>query len=86
MSAKGTPPTPFAPQPTGWTAWNVVSTSNAATTTFTLTFPGYSYCAKVEVAKYLNAYGGIGTTIYSHGYNTCVPGATQLERELKVTY
>lgn len=86
MAAAGTPPTPFAPQPTGWTPWSVVSSANAATTTFTLTFPGYSYCAVVEVAKVKLVSGVVQTSVLSHGYNTCVSGATQLERELKVTY
>ncbi|MBY0473085.1 hypothetical protein K2Q00_02245 [Patescibacteria group bacterium] len=86
MAAAGTPPVPFATQPTGWTPWSVVSTANAATTTFTLTFPGYSYCAVVEVGKTTDVSGTVQTIAYSHGFNTCVPGATQLERELKITY
>ncbi len=85
MAANGTPPVPFAAQPTGWTAWGVTSSASAATTTFTLTFPGYTYCAVVEVSKITSA-GVSQTVIYSHGFNSCVAGATRLERELKVTY
>lgn len=86
MAAKGTPPVPFAAEPTGWTPWNIVATANAATTTFTLTFPGYPYCAVVQVGKVTSASGAVQTTIYSHGFNTCAGGTAQLEREFKVSY
>ncbi|MEI6864145.1 MAG: hypothetical protein WCK46_02130 [Candidatus Adlerbacteria bacterium] len=87
IAAKGTPPTPFGPEPGGWGTWNVGSTDTAATTTFTLTFPSYSYCARVEVGKVVNNLGIVSTTIRSHGYNTCAKNAqNQLERELKVSY
>jgi hypothetical protein len=87
VAANGTPPASFGPQPTGWTTWTVDAIANAATTTFTLTFPSYAYCAKVEVGKVLNSSGTISTNIFSHGYNTCVPNTPgQLEREFKVNY
>lgn len=87
MAAQGTPPTPFAAEPTGWSAWRVVSDASSATTTFTLTFPSYSYCATVEVAKTVSGTGVISTTVFSHGFNTCAANAqNQLERELKVSY
>jgi hypothetical protein len=86
VAANGTPPTPYVAQGVTWTQWAVTSNANAATTTFTLTFPNYSYCEKVEVAKYTNG-GAVSTTILSHGYNTCIAGSQiQLERELKVSY
>ncbi|HVY72678.1 MAG TPA: hypothetical protein VG984_01315 [Candidatus Paceibacterota bacterium] len=87
IASVGTAPVPFAPAPTGWGAWNIASITGAATTTFTLTFPPYSYCAVVQVSKYTKPDGVIGTTIYSHGYNTCATNAqNQIERELKATY
>lgn len=87
VSVVGTAPTPYTAPPTGWTPWNIVSTNTEATTTFMLSFPPYPYCARVEVAKYTRSDGTIGTTIYSHGYNTCTTNApNQLERLLKVTY
>lgn len=88
IAANGTPPVPFAVGPTGWTPWSVVSTSNSATTTFTITLPPYTYCAVVEVAKVTNqSTGVVNTFIFSHGYNTCATNAQdQIERELKATY
>jgi hypothetical protein len=87
IAAAGTPPTPFQAQPTGWTPWVTTKAATAATTTFTLTFPPYSYCARVEVAKATKSDGTIATTIYSHGFNICAKNAqSQLERELKVSY
>jgi hypothetical protein len=68
--------------------WIIASTASAATTTFTLNFPPYSYCAVVQVAKNkISSTGSTRTTVYSHGYNTCATNAqNQLERELKVSY
>lgn len=67
--------------------WNVVTSPSAATTTFTLSFTNYPYCAQVEVAKVLKGDGTINTNIYSHGYNTCVANARgRLERELRARY
>jgi hypothetical protein len=87
VAAHGTPPATYVAQDATWTQWAVTSNANAATTTFTLTFPNYSYCEKVEVAKYANGSGSVSTTILSHGYNTCITGSKiQLERELKVSY
>ncbi|MBY0294369.1 hypothetical protein K2Q08_03510, partial [Patescibacteria group bacterium] len=88
ITSVGTPPVPFVPAPTGWGPWTSVSSANAATTTFTLTFPGYSYCALVEVAKVRDiSTGVINTNIYSHGFNTCVTNAqSRIERELKASY
>jgi hypothetical protein len=88
IAAVGTPPVPFVPAPTNWGPWSTQTSSNTATTTFTLSFPPYSYCAIVQVAKVTNQSSGIiNTTIYSHGYNTCATNAqNQLERELKVSY
>ena len=87
VAAAGTPPSPFQSEPTGWSAWTVASNASAATTTFTLTFPSYTYCATVQVAKVVNGNGSVSTTIFSHGYNICSTGAqNQLERELRVSY
>jgi hypothetical protein len=87
IAAQGTPPTPFAPSPTGWGPWSVIASPVAATTTFTLTFPPYTYCVRVEVSKFIKDDGSIATEIYSHGFNTCAAnGQTQLERELQVNY
>lgn len=84
LAAAGTAPSPYQAPPTGWTVWNVASTLNSATTTFTLTFNAQPYCAVVTVAK---SGSPINTTITSRGYNTCaVGGLTRLERVLQVTY
>lgn len=63
-------------------------TSNAATTTFTVTGTliagkNQTPCAIVYVAKFGNP---SITTITSHGYNTCVQGPLQLERVFQVSY
>jgi hypothetical protein len=65
--------------------WSIVSTSNAATTTFTIfTGPsGTTRCAVVIVAKSGNP---AQTTVTSHGYNTCSTGVVQLERVFQITY
>ncbi len=87
VAAQGTPPTPFTNEGPSWSAWNVTSTGSAATTTFSLTFPGYTYCATVQVSKFSVSPGVVSTTVFSHGYNTCATAAPgQLERELKVSY
>lgn len=87
VAAQGTPPTPFANEGPSWSTWGVISNASAATTTFTLTFPGYTYCATVQVGKAVTGTGAISTTVFSHGFNTCATGARgQLERELKVSY
>lgn len=83
VAANGTPPSPYGPPPTNWTAWDTSQkTASAATTTFTVTFSSQSYCATVTVAK-----NGTHTTVVSHGYNTCVSGGiTRVERALQVSY
>lgn len=85
--ANGTPPSPIAAVPTGWTAWTRTTTASAATTTFTITYlPALPYCAIVDVGK--ATVGGIlYTTVISRGYNTCTSGGTaRLERTLKISY
>lgn len=67
-------------------AWSVTKPvgQGIATTTFTLNFPPYPYCATVEVGK---SGSPTLTTIISHGFNTCLTGGqTRLERVLQVTY
>lgn len=87
ITAVGTPPVPWTPAPTGWGPWTVVGNATAATTTFVVTFAPYSYCALVEVGKFVNASGVIQTTVLSHGFNTCAANAqNQIERELKAIY
>ena len=68
-------------------AFTVTQTSSAATTTFTLTFPPQPYCATVVVSKYTDPSGTPYTSVISHGFKTCVPGAPlRLERALQVSY
>jgi hypothetical protein len=87
VAAQGTPPTPFQTENSNWSHWGVVANASAATTTFSMTFPGVTYCATVQVGKTITGTGAISTTIYSHGYNTCAVNAqSQLERELRVSY
>lgn len=87
VASHGTAPAPYQNNVSTWDVWSVTSASNAATTTFTLTFPNYNYCALVEVGKYTDGAGVVTTRILSHGYNTCYANAqNQLERELKVSY
>lgn len=66
-------------------SWDTAQrTANAATTTFTITFPPRAYCATVEVSK---SGTPSKTVIISHGFNTCATGALQrVERALQVTY
>jgi len=87
IATLGTPPTPIAALPTGWSAWAITSTASAATTTFTLTLlPAQPYCAVVDVGKVTQG-GILYTTIISKGYNNCgVSGAARLERTLRVSY
>ncbi len=87
IRVSGTPPTPIAAVPTGWTDWAIVSTASAATTSFTITMlPAQPYCAKVEVGK-ATISGTSYTTIISNGYNNCgTSGAARLERTLRVSY
>ncbi len=63
-----------------------------ATTTFTIQVSAQSQsitttCATVNVGKYKTPSGVSYTTIVSHGYNTCTPGArNQLERVFQINY
>jgi hypothetical protein len=88
VAAVGTPPSPYQSPPTNWTAWAVATpiapTPTAATTTFSIVLTPQSYCAVVTVAKYNGTPSQ--TTVTSNGFNTCAPGALQLERALQVTY
>ncbi len=87
VAAHGTPPVPYQNTVSSWGVWNVVSDASTATTTFTMSFTGFTYCAEVEVGKYTDASSVVHTTILSHGYNTCYTNTqNQLERELKVSY
>lgn len=65
-------------------SWTPNQASNAATTTFTISFATQAYCAIVTVAKF-----GLPTqtTVTSRGYNTCVSGGpTRVERAFQVNY
>ena len=69
--------------------YNVVISGAFATTTFTIKMAAAvpeSSCATVEVGKYINANNVLFTTVVSHGYNTCAPGASRIERLLYVSY
>jgi hypothetical protein len=74
--------------------WVQQATSNAATTTFTVSIeaqgnfaPIQDYCAEVDVAKYTDGSNILYTTITSRGYNTCDPdGLVRVERALQVNY
>lgn len=81
----GTPPSPYVPPPTGWSAWDTSQrTATAATTTFTVSFAPQPYCVTVTVSK---SGTPVQTVVTAHGYNTCAPGGvTQLERALQVSY
>jgi len=80
----GTAPSPYVAPPTNWTAWAMVRTATAATTTFMVSFAPQPYCALVEVGKRGTP---TQTTIISHGFNTCTSGPTsRLERVLQVSY
>jgi len=70
----------------GGTTWCVSKGSNAATTTFSMTFYPQQYCAVVQVTKFTNGSGVLFTTVNSRGYNTCVNGSLRVERTLQVTY
>lgn len=86
VAAAGTPPSPFAPPPTGWSVWSVAAPNGgtAATTTFTMSFYPQPYCATVTVAKYGSP---TKTTVTSRGYNTCTTGGVaRLERALQISY
>lgn len=86
-SQSGTPPTgaPCNGQNIN-TGWTVLTSANAATTTFTLTLPN-NRCAVVTVAKSQDASGVNRTAITSYGYNTCSVGnPNRLERVFRVTY
>lgn len=69
--------------------WPAASNANAATSSFTMYVSSQSQasaptsCALVAVSKSGNP---LHTTVVSHGYNTCTPGALQLERTLQVSY
>ena len=78
--------------PAGYGAWDIVSGTNAATTTFTFPFPAFSgtnvaaepSCVTVSVAKWGNP---SKTRITSSGHNTCNTGDTRrIERTLEVNY
>ena len=65
-------------------AWNTVSASDAATTTFTITFAPQPYCAIVTVAKWGNP---SNTSVTARGYNTCLSGdPSRIERALQANY
>lgn len=88
IRAVGTPPTPIAAPPTGWTGWNTGTPSaTAATTTFTISLlPAQPYCAVVQVGKATQG-GILYTTIISKGYNNCsTTGPARLERSLRISY
>lgn len=95
IRANGTPPTPIAAPPTGWSAWCFnasnsscpAATASAGTTTFTMSLlPAQPYCAVVEVGK-ATVGGVLYTTVISKGYNNCsTVGAARLERTLRVSY
>lgn len=86
IAADGTPTSPYSNPSSTWGAWAVVKPvgQGMATTTFTVAFPPYPYCATVEVGK---SGSPVATSIISHGFNTCYSsGQTRLERVLQVTY
>ncbi len=66
----------------------VLKDATSATTTFQLKSVQNTYCATVQVAKYVGANDGFNhTVISSFGFNTCVTGsANQVEREYQVSY
>jgi hypothetical protein len=89
IAANGTPPATFGIPPNNWTSWSIVSTADAATTTFYVLIgsTATSPCAQVTVGK--SSVGGSPsqTNIVSHGYNTCAnTGVVRIERALQVTY
>lgn len=76
-------------------SWTVVVASppaKAATTTFTIQVSAQSQsitttCATINVGKSTTPSGVSYTTIVSHGYNTCAPGArNRLERVFQINY
>jgi hypothetical protein len=88
IAAFNTPPTPFQAYSSGWTQTSPATSPNAATTTFTITFPqSNNRCALVQVSKFIDSSGVAHTNVYSQGFSTCATGATNtVERELKVSY
>ncbi|HEX8993928.1 MAG TPA: hypothetical protein VF803_01605, partial [Candidatus Paceibacterota bacterium] len=68
--------------------WGVQTAAQAATTTFTITFAPQIYCARVQIAKWVNSKGSVSTTVVSRGYNDgCDPGpADRIERASQSNY
>ncbi len=60
-------------------------TPTTAINTFYVTSTAGPWCAGVQVSKFI-LNGGVHTTVQAHGYNTCVPGPSQVERVLQVDY
>lgn len=64
------------------------ASSTGVVTSFNLNFtaPTQTYCATVDVRKYVSS-NVLYTTVTSHGFNTCQAGANlRLERALQVSY
>ena len=66
--------------------WPAAASLTAATSTFSIQFKSLPYCAKVSVAKYIDAGNVPRTVILSYGYNTCGVSQTRVERELQASY
>jgi len=75
------PGTRCAGQDITQSSWSVVTSSNSARSSFSLTFPG-GYCSTVVVNKTVAT-----TTIESRGYNTCnTSNPRRVERALRSEY
>lgn len=62
-------------------------TEEYATTTFSFTMPGTTFCGDVEVGKYLNDTTGPKTVIVAYGRNICgAASSRQVERGLIIDY